>query len=139
MLPVVEEMKRVRQAYGVSRRQVANALGVSLLSVAKWETAGVTPRTEMQRRIAQWSVAQHATASEEMKATYTQQEDVANALADYVRAVHSYRVVVQRAIRALRPYNAVAAEQIEAEAMRIIIGADTETKETGESNPFSEN
>lgn len=139
MLPVVEEMKRVRQAYGVSRRQVANALGVSLLSVAKWETAGVTPRKEMQQRIAQWSVAQHATGSAEMKAAYTQQEDVANALADYVRAVYSYRSVLQRAIRVLRPYNAVAAEAIEAEAMRIIIGADTDTKETGESNPFSEN
>lgn len=139
MLPVVEKMKRVRLAYGLSQEQVANALRVSRLSVARWETADVIPRKEMQRRIAQWSAAQQATGNDDMKTMVSQQEDVANALADYVRAVHSYRSVVQRALRVVRQYNAVAADAIEAEALGITVGADTETKETGESNPFSEN
>jgi transcriptional regulator with XRE-family HTH domain len=42
-LPTADERRRIRQAAGVSLRDVAAALGVSHTAVASWEE-GVTPR-----------------------------------------------------------------------------------------------
>jgi DNA-binding transcriptional regulator YiaG len=44
-LPTTSERRRIRQAAGVSLRDVAVALGVSHTAVAKWEE-GATPREQ---------------------------------------------------------------------------------------------
>jgi DNA-binding transcriptional regulator YiaG len=45
-LPAVAERRRIREAAGVSQRELAKALGVSWTAIQRWE-AGARPRTHV--------------------------------------------------------------------------------------------
>jgi DNA-binding transcriptional regulator YiaG len=46
-----EVLRQMRTALGITQTQLATLLGVSSLSVYKWETRGVTPRAAQRARI----------------------------------------------------------------------------------------
>jgi transcriptional regulator with XRE-family HTH domain len=45
-LPIAAERRRIREAAGVSQRELARALGVSWTAIQRWE-AGARPRTRV--------------------------------------------------------------------------------------------
>lgn len=145
MLPIIKRMKATRNAYLLSQDAVAKALGVSRLSVTKWENGECTPRESMKQRIDAWIVAQRGPVDPQISQLLKQQEELERDLREYVRHVHCYHEVVTHAIEALQQYNKVAAHQIAEETTRImglspvkspVVLPPTPTKETGADNPF---
>ena len=46
------DIKKLRLELGRSQKQLADLLGVSVITVCRWETAGKIPRKESQAKIA---------------------------------------------------------------------------------------